>query len=106
MVNRIGLITSIRSTANVFREYLTGILIGWLKSLPEVTLPVWAVKIREIIAEELCRNISGSNDQPIDLLLEFDCKLWKEARITLRGLYVNTLIVGGEETKRNLGKPF
>lgn len=104
IINRIGLVTSIRSTANALREYLVGVLIRWLKDLPEACKPQWAGQVRELIAVELCTGIAGDDkNQPIDLLLEFDCKLWKEARIDLRALYVNSFFVSGDEWKKKLG---
>ncbi|KAI8617911.1 hypothetical protein BC830DRAFT_54838 [Chytriomyces sp. MP71] len=42
----------------------------------------------------------------IDYLISFDSRLWKELRATLKGLYIETLIVAGEEYKKAMATRF
>jgi E3 ubiquitin-protein ligase UBR1 len=91
----------------MFREELAGMLVNWLNQLPSLISAPYQAKIREIIAIELFREIPGTNGcQPIDLFLDYDFKLWKQVRVNLRELYINILLVGGEEFKKKLANRF
>lgn len=107
VIRSIGLTTSIRSTAKVFCEWAAGMCISWLRNLPDMISPNFIATFREIISIALCTEIQGEKGiRPIDIFLEIDYKLWKDSRNAFRGLYVNTLLVGGDDLKKILASRF
>ena len=106
-IRRIGLVTSIRSTANSFREELAAALVHWLKDLSLSCHARWASTIQDILFQELCDTVPGGDGLIyLDELMVFDSKLWKSLRSSLSKLYVNSMVVAGEEKKRQLAFRF
>lgn len=105
IVNRIGLATSISSTATIYREQLAGYLVKWILKFLSQVAPLYVESVRKLFCEELCRAIQIDHERAevVEFLLGFDSKLWKELRIDIRALYVNMFIVSGEKWKQTLG---
>lgn len=48
-------------------------------------------------------NVDISEKSRLDYLFASDVKMWKEVRISLKELYISTMIVGGDEFKKLMG---
>ncbi|KAI8906762.1 hypothetical protein EDD86DRAFT_192660 [Gorgonomyces haynaldii] len=106
VIERIGLVTSIQPSDNVFREDLCCFLIKWLVELPnQVCLSAQAV-MRDLIVNALLSQIPDTQDYFLDVFLSFDPKLWKDCRNVLRALYVESTVHGTEEQKKMIGQRF
>ncbi|KAJ3109425.1 hypothetical protein HDU97_006670 [Phlyctochytrium planicorne] len=83
--------------------------------------------VRTIVCEELCRKrvcvrerlanrcydvasflkTDIDDEKPrVDYLIGFEANFWKSVRVTLKELYISTLIVAGDEFKKTLGTYF
>lgn len=123
-ISRIGLLTSIQSTKDIYREYLAVYLLEWLQNLPQKVMGFQTVKgvqmdsamlqVRRTICEELMNPYQLADEPEVsslnlwkssrtDYILMYGHCLWKRPRLLLKQLLIGTLIVHGDEFKIWLG---
>ncbi|KAJ3219991.1 hypothetical protein HDU67_007724 [Dinochytrium kinnereticum] len=130
-----GLTVSVRLGPDVFRESVAGMALEWLRSLLRRSVGSQSSCeqlyesvtdfLRLTICEEICAPrrpireiLSGRSYDEIhfsrydfiplrlDFFLALESKLWKCVRVTLKELYINTLVVAGEDFKKTLARRF
>lgn len=107
IIGRIGLAISVRSAHDTFCEEVCGVIITWIQDIVNSRLFVTGPDNENIIvttvAKALLRRAGPDQKSPFQTLLSYDSRLWKDARATLKSLYV-TLLAAGQEIKIELGE--
>lgn len=111
IINNIDLACTISSSQSVFYENVAGLLINALHDLAQTSVlssdgsQRLLRPIRQIIAEELLKKDDEARQTSRFIkLLQADLKLWKRARIQLRSLYGQLIVLGGD-IRTALGGP-
>lgn len=103
VISNIDLACTIATSQSTFFESVAGVMISVLEDLsrtavvsPDGTMRLYR-PIRYIIAEELLRkDPENRHSSRMVKLLQADVKLWKKARLSLRALYSQLLVLGGD----------
>lgn len=103
IISNIDLACTVASSQSTFFESAAGIMISILEDLARTSvlspdgLQRLYRPIRYIIAEELLRkDPENRHSSRMVRLLQADVKLWKKARLSLRSLYSQLLVLGGD----------
>ncbi|KAJ3313237.1 hypothetical protein HDV04_002221 [Boothiomyces sp. JEL0838] len=126
-LSEIHLVATIESTKDVYRQYIAGFLLEWLKSLPKKVVGyqtlngVQMESVEKQIRLTLCqlldqpaviqpaRGLHPLQPQPQNRLEHFfiyDRKMWLQFRATSKEFFINTMIIQGEYYKKRIAGNF
>ncbi|KAJ3275846.1 hypothetical protein HDV01_006712 [Terramyces sp. JEL0728] len=123
----IALVTSIEPTKDVYREYIAGFLLEWLKSLPKNVVgfqtvsgtPMESVEkqIRLILCQELDQPsimqklntfnpLQAPPQNRLEYFLIYDRKMWLQFRSMAKEFFIGTMIIQGDHYKKRIAGNF